>query len=106
MPEPQVLEVAIRNSKKEGGDNFEVAKNVSLSNGQTQKVEFDVSIFSAKCWQYKTKIFSIQKLCLINNKEDELNHNQSSDLNFNYSIAIYKSYRASSVAIKKHQVNF
>lgn len=44
--EPQVLEVAIRNSKKEGGDHFEVAKNVSLSNGQTQKVEFDVSTIS------------------------------------------------------------
>lgn len=47
--DPQVLEVAIRNSKKEGGDKFEVAKNVSLSNGETQKIEFDVSIFKNDC---------------------------------------------------------
>lgn len=38
---PHVLEVAIRNSKKDD-KNYEVAKNVTLINGKTQKVEFDV----------------------------------------------------------------
>lgn len=38
---PQVLEVAIRTSKKDD-KTFQLVKNVTLINGKTQKLEFDV----------------------------------------------------------------
>ena len=42
---PPTLEVAIRNSKKDG-KIFEVANNISLINGKTQTIEFDVKTFN------------------------------------------------------------
>lgn len=40
--EPQILEIAIRNTKK-SDNKYEVVQNVTLVNGEAQKVEFDVS---------------------------------------------------------------
>ena len=42
--EPQTFEIAIINASKEEGIAFESAQNVTLINGQIQKVEFDVSL--------------------------------------------------------------
>lgn len=39
---PQTLEIAIRNTKKDD-KKFEIVQNVTLINGKTQKIEFDVS---------------------------------------------------------------
>lgn len=44
---PQTLEVAIRTSKKEE-QRFEIANNITLINGKTQTIEFDVSIYVVK----------------------------------------------------------
>lgn len=39
----QILELKIRETQKESESNFELVKNITLMNGQTEKIEFDVS---------------------------------------------------------------
>lgn len=55
--QPQILEVAIRNSKKED-KLFEVVQNVTLVNGKTQKIEFDVSDFCISN-EFQTLFFAL-----------------------------------------------
>lgn len=58
---PQTLEVAIRNSKKEG-KIFEVVNNITLINGKTQNVEFDVSkVERISCLAYKNSFSFVAK---------------------------------------------
>ena len=51
--EPQVLQIAIRNSKKYQGIAFEAFQNVTLINGKTQKVELDVSFAKNSSFLHK-----------------------------------------------------
>lgn len=43
--EVQTLKVAIRETEKPNDYIFELTRNITLVNGETQKIEFDVSIY-------------------------------------------------------------